>query len=78
MSSSSSKDFSGIVTRLGLQPMESPVMTANKKAKLFIGIPKEQSFQEHRIALTPESVRVLVANGHRILIEEKAGKVEEG
>ncbi len=74
MSTSSSKDFSGIVTRLGLQPMESPVMTANKKAKLFIGIPKEQSFQEHRIALTPESVRVLVANGHRILIEEKAGK----
>lgn len=71
---SSSRNFSGIVTKLGLQPMEAPVMVANKKAKLFIGIPKERSFQEHRIALTPESVRVLVANGHRILIEENAGK----
>jgi alanine dehydrogenase len=72
--SSSSRDFSGIVTKLGLQPMEAPVMVANKKAKLFIGIPKEQSFQEHRIAITPESVRVLVANGHRIVIEENAGR----
>ncbi len=72
--SSSSRDFSGILTKLGLQPMEAPAMVANRKAKLFIGIPKEQSFQEHRIAITPESVRVLTANGHRILIEENAGR----
>ncbi|MCS6819785.1 MAG: alanine dehydrogenase, partial [Chitinophagales bacterium] len=70
----SSRDFSGIVTKLGLQPMEAPVMVANRKAKLFIGIPKERSFQEHRIAITPESVRVLVANGHKIVIEENAGR----
>lgn len=68
------KDFEGIVTKLGLQPMESPTMVANKKAKLFIGIPRERSFQEHRIGLTPESVRTLVANGHRIIIERCAGK----
>lgn len=67
------KDFSGIVTKLGLQPMESPTMVANRKAKLYIGIPKEQSFQEHRIGLTPESVRTLIANGHRIIIERNAG-----
>lgn len=71
---SPSRDFSGIVSKLGLQPMEAPAMIANKKAKLYIGIPKERSFQEHRIALTPESVRVLAANGHRIVIEENAGK----
>ncbi len=68
------KEFEGIVTKLGLQPMESPVMVQNKKAKLFIGIPKERSFQEHRIGLTPESVQTLAANGHRILIERGAGK----
>lgn len=68
------KDFEGIVSKLGLQPLESPSMVAMRKAKLFIGIPKEKSFQEHRIGLTPESVRTLVANGHRILIERGAGK----
>lgn len=67
------KGFEGIVTKLGLEPKESPVMVANKKAKLFIGIPKERSYQEHRIGLTPDSVRTLVANGHRILIESGAG-----
>ena len=44
-----------------------------KGAELFIGIPKESSFNENRIALTPESVGVLVANGHRVIIETKAG-----
>lgn len=65
--------FEGIVTKLGLQPLEQSALVANQKAKLFIGIPKEQSFQEHRIGLTPESVRTLVANGHRIIIERNAG-----
>jgi len=68
------KDFAGIVSKLGLQPMESPAMVARKKGNLFIGIPKERSFQEHRIGLTPESVQTLSANGHRILIERGAGK----
>jgi alanine dehydrogenase len=44
-----------------------------KGAELFIGIPKESSFNENRIALTPEAVGVLVANGHRVIIETKAG-----
>ncbi len=68
------KGFEGITSKLGLQPMEQSVMVAQKKAKLFIGIPKENSFQEHRIGLTPESVKTLVANGHRILIERRAGR----
>src|SRR3984885_14341017 len=44
-----------------------------KGTKLFIGMPRETSFNENRIALSPESVGVLVANGHRVLIETKAG-----
>ena len=73
--SGKSKHFEGIVSKLGLQTMESPSMVASKKAKLFIGIPKERNFQEHRIGLTPESVKALVANGHRILIERGAGSL---
>jgi alanine dehydrogenase len=66
-----------------LKPFVSPSITYDtleetldikpKGAKLFIGMPKESSFNENRIALSPESVGVLVANGHRVLIETKAG-----
>ena len=73
MAEKKKSEFEGIVTKLGLQPMESPTMVAARRAKLFIGIPKERSFQEHRIGLTPENVRTLMANGHRILIERGAG-----
>ena len=41
---------------------------------LFIGIPKENSFSENRIALTPEAVGVMIANGHRVVVETKAGE----
>lgn len=40
---------------------------------LFIGIPKELSFQENRIPLVPDAVAQLVNNGHEILIEAGAG-----
>jgi len=39
------KGFEGITSKLGLQPMESAAMVSQKKAKLFIGIPKENSFR---------------------------------
>ena len=42
--------------------------------KLKIGIPKETSFQENRISLTPDAVSLLVYNGHNIVIESNAGK----
>jgi len=67
------QEFEGIVSKLGLQPLENQMMVGVRKSKLFIGIPKERSFQEHRIGLTPESVRTLIANGHRLLIETNAG-----
>ena len=40
---------------------------------LYIGMPKEDSFNENRIALTPDAVSVLIANGHKVCIETKAG-----
>jgi alanine dehydrogenase len=44
-----------------------------KGAELLIGIPKENSFNENRIALTPEAVGVMIANGHRVVVETEAG-----
>lgn len=45
-----------------------------KGVELFIGIPKETSFQENRVALTPEAVNVLVVNGHRVVMESGSGE----
>ncbi|HMO37887.1 MAG TPA: alanine dehydrogenase [Saprospiraceae bacterium] len=45
-----------------------------KPNKLFIGIPREITLQENRIALIPSSVKTLVAHGHRVLVETGAGE----
>lgn len=57
-----------------LLPKEEMLEVAQKKGKLYIGIPKETSFQERRVALVPETVSVLVANGHRVKVESKSGE----
>ena len=56
------------------ETLEETLDVKAKASELFIGIPKENSFSENRIALTPEAVGVLVANGHRVIIETKAGE----
>ena len=38
-----------------------------------IGVPKEIKPQENRIGLTPDSVKILTTNGHKVLIENNAG-----
>ncbi len=38
-----------------------------------IGVPKEIKPQENRIGLTPDSVKLLAANGHEVLIEDNGG-----
>ncbi len=65
--------FSNIFTESELQPQEEVLAVMRKKRKLYIGIPKESSFQENRIALVPASVATLIAHGHRIVIEKDAG-----
>ena len=45
----------------------------HKPNKLYIGIPKEVTIQENRVALVPSSVATLIAHGHRVVIETEAG-----
>lgn len=45
-----------------------------KTSRLLIGIPKEVTFQENRIPLTPAAVQYFTSNGHQIVIESGAGK----
>ena len=40
---------------------------------MIIGVPKEIKLQEHRIGLTPESVKILSNKGHEVLIQENGG-----
>ncbi len=56
------------------QPKEQMLKIADDERKLYIGIPKEQSFQENRVALVPEAVNLLVNNGHDVWVEMNAGK----
>jgi len=57
-----------------LLPKEEMLEVARIKGKLFIGIPKETSFQERRVALVPETVSLLVSNGHRVKVETESGE----
>ena len=56
-----------------LMPQESMQEISKLKKELFIGIPKEILFQENRVPLVPDSVALLVSNGHDILIETGTG-----
>jgi alanine dehydrogenase len=57
-----------------LMPQEEMVEVSKKQQSLTIGIPRETSFQEKRVALIPDAVGLLVANGHEVLVETNAGK----
>jgi len=56
------------------ETLEETLDIKTRETDLFIGIPKETAFQENRVGLIPEAVGVLVANGHDVWIESKAGE----
>ncbi|MFP9099353.1 alanine dehydrogenase [Flavobacterium sp. RHBU_24] len=60
-------------TKQQLLPQEETLEVARQRGELFIGLPKETSYQERRICLTPDAVSSLVAHGHRVLLESGAG-----
>src|SRR5689334_22053427 len=41
--------------------------------RMRIGVPKEIKNEEHRVGLTPASARELVAHGHDVIVEARAG-----
>jgi alanine dehydrogenase len=57
-----------------LLPKEEVLEVVKRRSSLKIGIPREIAFQEHRIALVPQAVRLLAANGHEVLVESGAGE----
>ncbi|GGB66464.1 alanine dehydrogenase [Flavobacterium suaedae] len=61
-------------TKQQLIPQEETLETLKSKSDLYIGLPKETSYQERRICLTPDAVNSLTAHGHRVMIEAGAGE----
>jgi len=57
-----------------LLPQEEMLAIGKRKGRLTIGIPRETTYQECRVALNPEAVQLLVNNGHDIVVESDAGK----
>ena len=56
-----------------LMPREELLEVESSQRRLQIGIPKESDTCEDRIALTPETVDILVRRGHFVLVEKQAG-----
>ncbi|MEL7162579.1 MAG: alanine dehydrogenase, partial [Bacteroidota bacterium] len=46
----------------------------HKQESLFVGIPREITLSEKRVALVPSGVGSLTSRGHRVLVETGAGK----
>ena len=62
-----------ISSSISYEPLEETLDVKPSSSALRIAIPKENAFQENRIALTPDAVGVLVNNGHSVVVEHKAG-----
>ena len=69
-----SKGIQSLAREAALLPQEEVLQITSKSSELVIGIPKEESLQEKRVALVPEAVALLVARGHQVLIEAGAGE----
>jgi len=74
MSEQHRSGFEELAQESKLYPQESLLKIKKQQNTLYIGIPKENSFQENRLAITPDGVNLLVNNGHEIRIETGAGK----
>ncbi len=69
-----STHFQELLAQQGILPMEAMTWTKKNAKSIHLGIPKEADADENRIALSPQAVQLLVANGHEIRIEKSAGE----
>lgn len=74
MAESSKSPFQQLAKEASMQPQEKLLAVKKGNNSLTIGIPKEITYQENRVPLTPSSVYTLVGNGHEVIIESNAGK----
>lgn len=61
------------LTAVGMMTKESPLAVKKGSRQLLVGLPKELSFNEKRIVLSPEAVGLLSNNGIQVIVESGAG-----
>ena len=74
MSSLSNPSFGDLAREASLQPQEKLVRVSDAMNSLSIGIPKEITYQENRVPLSPMAVQLLVDQGHSIQLESGCGE----
>lgn len=73
MDQPSKSGFAKLAQEQSLYTQEAPAKLKQNSQSLQIGVPKEAAKQENRVPLKPDSVGVLVQNGHEVIIESGAG-----
>jgi alanine dehydrogenase len=71
---SSKEALKALARQASLQPQEELLEIGRHSKRIQVGIPRETSYQENRVALVPDSVAVIVNNGHEVVVETNAGK----
>ena len=66
--------FAQLAKEGSLYPQEQLLKVKSGAKNMLISVPKEVSFQENRVSLTPAAVGILVANGHEVQVEQGAGE----
>ena len=66
------KDFTYNLKQSKPENLEKLQPISNTKSNLTVGLPKETTFQEKRIALCPNAVKDIAAAGNKVFIEKKA------
>lgn len=74
MNDSRKEAIRNLAKEAAIMPQEELLAVGKRHSRLTIAIPRETSFQERRVALVPESVGLLVSNGHEVIVETNAGK----
>lgn len=69
----SSEELKRLSASAAYTPKEQFQAIETNKESILFGVPKETSFQERRVALTPEASGLLVSRGHRVIVEKGAG-----
>lgn len=69
--------FEELAKETTLYPQEQLQKISTSNTSLLIGIPRETSLQENRVSLTPESVALLINNGHEVVVEAGAGSTSK-
>ena len=74
MNETSKSGFAQLAKEQSLYPQEAPAKISKRPNSISIGVPREVADQEKRVPLKPASVEVLVANGHEVVVQSKAGE----